>query len=273
MPGTSPEFANSSSPNVETLLDGATFFDFASDSASGPQIQPFAPGITMSLGAEYQFTRFAVRGQTANRRLLALQGRFETGGFNSGHRNQTVLGLTVRARPGYIISLNGEWNQVDLKEGSFASNVLRGVADTQFSPFIPLVNIIQFDTMSRVLGRRSRYRWILRPGNDLYVVYSHNCVEDPLGTDSPLWTVEPPLKCCIHTGFRRILRGPTGICWMSGWAGAVAFSWAAPSYLPSTGSDILSLSRGSVRPIPTRTQPAASPRWLSNRAIPVAPSQ
>ena len=24
---------------------------------------------------------------------------------------------------------------------------------------------------------------------------------------------------------------------MSGWAGAVAFSWAAPSYLPSTGSD------------------------------------
>jgi hypothetical protein len=41
---------------------------------------------------EYQFTRFAVRGQTANRRLLALQGRFETGGFYSGHGNQTVLG-------------------------------------------------------------------------------------------------------------------------------------------------------------------------------------
>ena len=142
--------------------------------------RPFtiSPGITMPLGAEYHFTRFAVRGQTANRRLLALNGRFETGGFYSGHRKQTVVGLTVRARPGYIISLNGEWNQIDLVEGSFASNVFRGVADTQFTPFMALVNIIQFDTMSRVLGWQSRYRWIVRPGNDLYVVYTQNWLED-----------------------------------------------------------------------------------------------
>jgi hypothetical protein len=43
---------------------------------------------------------------------------------------------TRAARPGYIISLNGEWNQIDLAEGSFASNVFRGVADTQFTPFM-----------------------------------------------------------------------------------------------------------------------------------------
>jgi hypothetical protein len=144
--------------------------------------RPFeiSPGITMPLGAEYRFTRLAVRGQTANRRLLALNGRFETGGFYSGDRNQTVLGLTVRARPGYIFSLSGEWNQIDLVEGRFASNVFRGVADTQFSPFMAIVNIVQFDTMSRVLGWQSRYRWIVRPGNDLYVVYTHNWVEDPV---------------------------------------------------------------------------------------------
>jgi hypothetical protein len=34
--------------------------------------------------------------------------------------------------------------------------------------------------MSRVLGWQSRYRWILRPGNDLYVGYTYNWVEDPL---------------------------------------------------------------------------------------------
>jgi hypothetical protein len=112
--------------------------------------------------------------------VLALNGRFETGAFYSGHRDQTVLGLTVRARPGYIISLNGEWNQVDLAEGSFTSNVYRGTADTQFSPFMALVNIVQYDTISRVLGWQSRYRWIMTPGNDLYVVYTHNWVDDPL---------------------------------------------------------------------------------------------
>jgi hypothetical protein len=144
--------------------------------------RPFTifPGITMPAGSAYHFTRFAFRGQTANRRVLAMNGRFETGGFYSGHRDQTVLGLTVRARPGYIISLNGEWNQIDLAEGSFTSNVYRGTADTQFTPFMALVNVVQYDTVSRVLGWQSRYRWILTPGNDLYVVYTHNWVEDPL---------------------------------------------------------------------------------------------
>jgi hypothetical protein len=144
--------------------------------------RPFTivPGITMPAGSEYDFTRFAIRGQTANRRVLALNGRFETGAFYSGQRDQTVLGLTVRARPGYIISLNGEWNQVDLAEGSFTSNVYRGTADTQFTPFMALVNILQYDTMSRVLGWQSRYRWIMTPGNDLYVVYTHNWVDDPV---------------------------------------------------------------------------------------------
>lgn len=54
------------------------------------------------------------------------------------------------------------------------------VERTPRSPFMALVNIVQFDTMSRVLGWQSRYRWILRPGNDLYLVYTHNWVEEPL---------------------------------------------------------------------------------------------
>jgi hypothetical protein len=143
---------------------------------------PFSisPGITLPLGNSYNFTRVAVSGQTANRRMLALNGRFETGGFFSGNRHQTILGLTVRARPGYIFSLNGEWNQVDLAEGRFASNLLRVVTDSQFSPFMALVNNVQFDTVSRVLGWQSRYRWIVRPGNDLYVVYTHNWLENPV---------------------------------------------------------------------------------------------
>ena len=30
-----------------------------------------------------------------------------------------MAGLTIRARPGYIFSLNGEWNNVDLAEGEY----------------------------------------------------------------------------------------------------------------------------------------------------------
>jgi hypothetical protein len=143
---------------------------------------PFAisQSITLPMGSEYTFSRIAFSGQTANRRVLAFNGRFETGGFYSGSRRQTVAGVTLRARPGYIFSFNGEWNDVDLAEGQFSSDVFRVISDTQFSPFMAVVNNIQYDTVSRVMGWQSRYRWIMKPGNDLYLVYTHNWRDDPI---------------------------------------------------------------------------------------------
>ena len=60
------------------------------------------------------------------------------------------------ASPGYIISLNGEWSANRPGEG-----LCRTSEGHRGSPFMALVNIVQFDTMSRVLGWQSRYRWIL----------------------------------------------------------------------------------------------------------------
>jgi hypothetical protein len=143
---------------------------------------PFAisRSITLPAGSEYNYTRLQLRAQTANNRTLSVNTRFETGGFYSGTRHQTVIGLNVRARPGYFLYLNGEWNQIDLDEGSFSSNVFRVIGEAQFSPFITVVNNVQYDTQSTVLGWQSRFRWIVRPGNDLYVVYTHNWLDDPL---------------------------------------------------------------------------------------------
>ncbi len=137
------------------------------------------PGVTLPAGSEYDYTRVRFFGQTANRRVVALQARYEMGGYYSGDRDQRVVQLTVRARPGYIFYVNGEWNDVRLPEGRFSVNVYRLVAETQFTPFIALVNNVQFDNSSRVLGWQSRFRWIIKPGTDAYIVYTHNFQEDP----------------------------------------------------------------------------------------------
>ena len=55
--------------------------------------------------------------------------------------------------------------------------MLQAVANTQFSPWVSLENTIQYDTVSRVLGWQFRFRWILRPGSDLYLVYLHNWID------------------------------------------------------------------------------------------------
>jgi len=137
-------------------------------------------GIELPVGAEYDFTRVSVRGQTANRRLIAVNTTFETGNFYSGTRHQVASGVTARLGPGYIMSTNVEWNRVSLTEGSFDSNVFRFNGETQFSPWISLVNNIQYDTQSAILGWQSRFRWIVTPGSDLYVVYTHNWLDDPI---------------------------------------------------------------------------------------------
>ncbi|MBI4885477.1 MAG: carbohydrate binding family 9 domain-containing protein [Acidobacteria bacterium] len=143
---------------------------------------PFAisPGIRLPMGAVYDYTRLRIFGRTSDRRVLALNGRYEIGDFYSGTRTQQQVNLSVRPRPGLILYLNGEWNRVELPEGRFTTTLYRLIGETQFSPFVALVNDIQYDSQSAVLGWQSRFRWIIRPGNDLYVVYTHNWVEQPL---------------------------------------------------------------------------------------------
>ena len=141
---------------------------------------PVTPDLTLPVGAVYDFTRYRLFVQTANRRTLALTGRLEAGGFYSGSRTQQLVNLIVRARPGLIVHLGGEWNRVALPEGRFTTRLYRLVGETQFSPFMSLVNDVQFDTQSSVLGWQARYRWIVTPGNDVYIVYTHNWLDEPL---------------------------------------------------------------------------------------------
>ncbi len=153
--------------------------------------EPFAisTGITLPAGAQYRFTRFRLAGSTANKRVISLQPRVEWGSFLSGHRREVALGMGVRPRTGVTLNLSYERNDVDLPEGRFATSLYRVIADTQFSPFMYLVNNIQYDSVSRVAGWQSRFRWILTPGNDIFFVYTHNWI-DPLDPSARFSTLD-----------------------------------------------------------------------------------
>jgi len=164
--------------------------DFHSQDEFGLQVSnryerldaPFeiADDITLPMGNTYNFSRYAVWGRTANRRRLSLQGRYEIGNFYSGSHTERQANLSIRVRPGLFLYLNGQWNTINLLEGNFKTRLYRVTGETQFTPFMAVVNTIQYDTQSAVLGWQSRFRWILTPGNDLYIVYTHNWLDDPV---------------------------------------------------------------------------------------------
>jgi len=136
-------------------------------------------GVVLPAGSEYRFTRIHFNGSTANRRVIAVEPSLELGNFFSGTRLDYSLGLTVRARTGVIIYTDAEWNRIDLPEGRFQTRVFRITPELQFSPWMALVNSLQYDNVSRVFGWQSRFRWIVKPGNDFYFVYMHNWRDDP----------------------------------------------------------------------------------------------
>ena len=141
------------------------------------------PGIVLPAAAEYDFVRFGAQLRTAARRIVAVESRVEMGQFFSGDRQEVALNIAIRPRVGVVLNLENEWNRVSLPEGQFETRLFRVIADTQFNPWFYLVNNVQFDSVSRVIGWQFRSRWILTPGNDLYVVYLHNWQDDPASLD------------------------------------------------------------------------------------------
>jgi len=141
---------------------------------------PISRGVTLPAGSEYRWTRYRLQVTTAPRRIVALNQIYEFGGFYNGTRLRVATDLNVRVRPGVIIYTSAEWNRVELDEGRFETRLFRVVPELQFSPSVAWVNNIQYDTQSAVLGWQSRFRWIVKPGSDLYFVYTHNWVDDPL---------------------------------------------------------------------------------------------
>jgi len=52
------------------------------------------------------------------------------------------------------------------------TQLFSGRLDYNASPDLTWSNLVQYDSISRILGFQSRFRWILKPGNDLFLVVS-----------------------------------------------------------------------------------------------------
>ena len=73
-----------------------------------------------------------------------------------------------------------EHNDVDLPAGEFSTRLYRVDARTQFNPWISFANNVQYDSVSRIVGWQMRFRWIIRPGDDVFFVYSQNWLDERL---------------------------------------------------------------------------------------------
>jgi len=130
----------------------------------------------------YSTTEWQLSGRTAGRRIVSGNASFTWGDFWSGDRRRLSGSVTARPLPGFSFSTDLERNEVRLPEGQFDTNLMRFNGAWDASPFTSFSSSIQYDDVSRIVGLFARARWIVRPGNDIYLVWTHNW----LNTDGAL---------------------------------------------------------------------------------------
>lgn len=130
-------------------------------------------GIFVAEG-DYTNWEWTVRGRTASRRRVSANFEVRNGGFWSGDRTQLELGLNFRPKPGVTISTDWERNDVDLPQGAFTASLFRVSGGWDISPWASITGNIQYDDVSEVVGLFMRTRWIIQPGNELFLVFTQN---------------------------------------------------------------------------------------------------
>lgn len=115
--------------------------------------------------------------ETAPYRMFSTEIEYTYEGFWTGTRNIYELSGDFRPFPG--VNISAEWNRSDISipELDFSTNLFRFGANIDLTPNTALTNTVQFDDVSNLLGLYNRFRWIITPGSDLYLVYSQNWVQ------------------------------------------------------------------------------------------------
>jgi hypothetical protein len=134
-------------------------------------------GVVIPPGA-YDFNRYGFRAGSSSNRPVAAEFGVTLGDFYDGTR--TDYEAEVAWRPSATVNLEAEYiqNVVDLPQGDFTTQIARGRVDIAFSPEVSWSNLIQWDSVSDTLGVNSRLRWIVQPGNDVYIVLNQGFVTE-----------------------------------------------------------------------------------------------
>ena len=123
---------------------------------------------------DYVTNGFYISGETSEKRKVSAELSYSTGEFWTGNK-QTYKGeLSFKPFPGFNIQGDFEYNSVSLSAGGFDTNLYRLTLGVYPTPRTAFYSNLQYDDISNMLGLFAKLRHTIRPGSDIYLVYTHN---------------------------------------------------------------------------------------------------
>ncbi|MCC6202390.1 MAG: carbohydrate binding family 9 domain-containing protein [Gammaproteobacteria bacterium] len=138
-------------------------------------LEPFAisRGVIIQTG-DYTFDRLGVELRLAPERTLAPRLMVWTGKYYGGTRFAFEGGVDWRPGRHLFLSMNYDYNDIELPEGNFETKLIQLRANWAFNARWSWVNLLQYDNISRSVGMNSRLRYNRRAGEDLFLVANYN---------------------------------------------------------------------------------------------------
>ncbi len=161
--------------HVDSHVDfenGAHFSPAFNRTVEGLKV-PFeiADGIVVAPGS-YQHWEFAWRWNTNQAAPFSYSGGVHAGGFLSGNRQSWDTTLNYRHKSKIITSLSWSYNDVDLAEGSFITNLIQARVSYNFSPLIYLQAFVQYNDDADAWSSNIRFSRLNTGGTGLFIVYN-----------------------------------------------------------------------------------------------------
>lgn len=131
---------------------------------------------------EYSWWQQQIELETKGARDVWGLASYKFGDFYNGKRQDIKVQVNWKIAVPFFIGGTVTQNNVKLPEGDFTANIFQVNANILFSPNITLYNYFQYDNASNSLGWQSRFRWIIKPGNEIMVVWTSNFLQSEFST-------------------------------------------------------------------------------------------
>jgi hypothetical protein len=159
------------SAQVEFQSSDKIQVSYANDYEYLPGPFAIARNVTLPVGG-YGWQSMTASYTRGNQRRVSGTTSVTRGSFYTGTKTAFSYTGRVKMTNQALVEPTITLNYVDLREGSFSSNVLSARATFMFSPRAYVSALLQGNSSSHVFSTNVRFRWEYKPNSEFFVVYS-----------------------------------------------------------------------------------------------------
>ena len=128
--------------------------------------------------------------QTSEKRMLSSELEYRIGDFWNGKKESIETSISIKPVSGINIESKYENNKVNFGAQSFNTELYNFEFGIYPTPRTVIYNSLQYDNISKALGLFVKLQQTIKPGSDLFLVYTHNWISSgPQVFDFDLLTV------------------------------------------------------------------------------------